>query len=242
MKVCETTTLNMHINSEPRILVIGPHAYIYARIIWIEVRHKDPTSMEFDTGKRLKSLIAFLRANFRRIIIITAAALVAQLAGVPIPNGVYPSDYLYPASFFPLIFIAGGGGLVGLVGYSIGATAGDLIRFGLSLTLILFDLFAFGFAGWFTGVALKNRTGIGQVILTLIATTIGGVVVVFLSAIGANVGRGFPYNTLYSRYLFGWLPFFIFPAAILSYWMKRVRAEVSKFAEISQEKKTTEGS
>ncbi len=200
--------------------------------------------MESKTRKSTMSLRAFLRANYRRIVIIAAAALVAQLAGFPLSAGVYPADSLYPASFLPLIFIAGGGELAGLVGYAIGATAGDLIRFGLSLTLILFDLVAFGFAGWFTGVALKNRTGIGQVILTVIATSVAGLLVTFLSPIGPNIGRRsdhIDYNTLYSRYLFGWLPFFIVPTGILSYWMNRIRAGVSRFAEGAQEQKMTEG-
>lgn len=195
--------------------------------------------MEPKTAKRMTSLTNFLKANIRRIIIIIVAALLAQLAGVPIPNGAYPTDYLYPLAFLPLIFIAGGGGLVGLVGYSIGGTAGDLVKFGFSLTLIVFDLCVFAFAGWFTGIALKARSGIGQVILTLIATLIAGSAILFLSPIGVNIGRGVSYNTQYSRYLYGWLPFFVIPAAILSYWMERIRTQVAKVIQGSKEKETT---
>lgn len=196
--------------------------------------------MEPKTGKRLTSLTAFMKGNIRRIIVIIIAAILAQLAGVPISTGAYPSNALYPISFFPLIFIAGGGGLVGLTGYAIGATAGDLVRFGFSLTLILFDLLAFGFAGWFTGIALKSRSGIGQVILTLIASVIAGLAILFLSPIGANIGRGVAYSTLYNNYLYGWLPFFIAPATILSYWMGRIKDQISKIVGTMQEKKTTE--
>lgn len=184
--------------------------------------------MESKTGGRLSGATVFLGKNFRRIIVIIVVAIIAQLAGVPIPSNVYPSNYLYPLSFLPLVFIAGGGGMIGLVSYSIGATVGDLGRFGFSLTLILFDLVAFGFAGWFTGIAMKTRTGVGQVILTLITTGIAGVAITFLSPIGANIGRGQDYNTIYSRYLYGWLPFFIIPAAILSYWMGRIRDQITK--------------
>lgn len=182
--------------------------------------------MESKTRGRLSGATSFLRKNIRRIIVIIVVAIVAQLAGVPIPNTVYPSDYLYPLSFLPLVFIAGGGGMIGLVGYSVGATVGDLGRFGFSITLILFDLVVFGFAGWFTGIAMKTRTGVGQVILTLVTASIGGVAITFLSPIGANIGRGTDYNTLYSRYLYGWLPFFIVPAEILSYWMGRIRDQI----------------
>src|SRR5713101_3884317 len=164
--------------------------------------------MEPKTGKRLTNPTNFLKANSRRIIVIIIAAALAQLVGVPISISAYPTDTLYPIAFLPLIFIAGAGGMAGLVGYAIGGTAGDLVKFGFSLTLIFFDLFAFGFAGWVTGIALKGRSGIGQVILTLIATVIAGGAILFLSPIGVNIGRGFDYNTLYSRYLYGWLPFF----------------------------------
>ncbi len=192
--------------------------------------------MEPKTAKRMTSLTHFLKSNIRRIIIIIVAALLAQLAGVPIPNSSYPTDYLYPIAFLPLIFIAGGGGLAGLVGYSIGGTAGDLVKFGFSLTLIFFDLCVFAFAGWFTGIALKGRSGIGQVILTLIATLIAGSAILLLSPIGVNIGRGVSYNTQYSRYLYGWLPFFVVPAAILSYWMERIRNRIGTIVQGTMEK------
>ncbi len=195
--------------------------------------------MEPKTGKRLSSLTDFLKANLRRIIIIIIAAALAQLAGVPISTGTYPTDTLYPIAFLPLIFIAGGGGLAGLIGYAIGGTAGDLVRFGFSLTLIFFDLFAFGFAGWVTGIAMKGRSGIGQVILTLIATVIAGFAILFLSPIGVNIGRGVDYSTLYNRYFYGWLPLYIIPAAILSYWMERIRTPLAKLIGSSEEKEET---
>jgi hypothetical protein len=196
--------------------------------------------MEPKTGKRLTSLTNFFKSNIRRIIIIIVAVALAQLAGVPINISAYPTDRLYPLAFLPLIFIAGGGGMAGLVGYAIGGTAGDLVKFGYSLTLIFFDIFAFGFAGWVTGIAMKGRSGIGQVILTIIATLIAGGAILFLSPIGVNIGRGVDYNTLYSRYLYGWLPFFIVPAAILSYWMKRIRSQLTKIlgtTEVKEKKK-----
>ncbi len=196
--------------------------------------------MEPKTGKRLTSLTNFTKSNIRRIIIIIIAAALAQLAGIPISTSSYPTDTLYPIAFLPLIFIAGGGGLAGLVGYAIGATAGDLVKFGFSLTLIFFDLVAFGFAGWFTGIAMKGRSGIGQVILTLVATVIAGGAIIFLSPIGANIGRGVDYTTLFSRYLYGWLPFFIVPSAILSYWMKRIRTPLAKILGSPEEKEKTE--
>ncbi len=197
--------------------------------------------MEPKTGSRLTSLTSFLKANLRRIIIILIAAALAQLAGAPINTTAYATDTLYPVAFLPLLFIAGGGGMAGLVGYALGGTAADLAKFGFSLTLIFFDLFAFGFAGWFTGLAMKGRSGIGQVILTLIATLIAGFGVLFLSPIGVNIGRGVDYGTLYNRYLYGWLPFFIIPATILSYWMKRIREPLAKLFGSSEEKeKTTE--
>lgn len=195
--------------------------------------------MEPKTGKRLTRLTNFLKSNSRRIIIIIIAAALAQLAGVPINTTAYPTDTLYPIAFLPLIFIAGGGGMAGLVGYAIGGTAGDLVRFGFSLTLIFFDLFAFGLAGWVTGIALKGRSGIGQVILTVVVTVIAGGAILFLSPIGVNIGRGVDYSTLYSRYLYGWLPFFIVPSAILSYWMKRIRTQLSKILGSSEEKEKT---
>ncbi len=195
--------------------------------------------MEPKTAKRMTSLTNFLKANIRRIIIIIVTALLAQLARVPIPNGAYPTDYLYPIAFLPLIFIAGGGGLAGLVGYSIGGTTGDLVRFGFSLTLIFFDLCVFAFAGWFTGIALKGRSGIGQVILTLIATVIAGSAILLLSPIGLNIGGGVSYNAQYSRYLYGWLPFFVVPAAILSYWMEKIRTQIANIVQGSNEKEKT---
>lgn len=179
--------------------------------------------------KRLSGLSPFLRKQNRRLVLIIVAGVIGQLAGIPIPSGAYPATYIYPIAFLPLLFIAGGGGLVGLVGYAIGGTIGDLARFGPSLAVLLFDLSAFAFAGWFTGIALKTRTGLGQSILALIATFISGVFVVFVSPIGANLA-GQDFGQLYANYLYGWLPFFIIPTVIVSFWMSRIRELFSKFA------------
>ncbi len=86
---------------------------------------------------------------------------------------------------------------------------------------------------------MKGRSGIGQVILTLIATLIAGFAILFLSPIGVNIGRGVDYSTLYDRYFYGWLPIFIVPAAILSYWMERIRTPLAKLLGSSEEKEET---
>ncbi len=184
--------------------------------------------MEAKPNDRLKSLTTFLKTNPRKILIILIAAALAQLAAIPQPSTAYPSNALYILSFLPLLFIAGAGGLVGLVGYALGATIGDLIHYGPSLTLLIFDLTAFAFAGWLTGLSLKTHTGFGQALRTLIATIITGFFIIFITPIGVNLAGSQDYSTLSTRYLYGWLPFYIIVATVLSYWMKPIRDQLDK--------------